>query len=630
MNSIPKTEMWRWLAATWLALSLVFSSLGIATSVEARAVETQPTSRQVELIADGPRLEHRRDNLIDDSEAVYPLTVDPWVQRAKLLPSDAAENDWFGGRVAISGDAGVLVVGAAGDDDNGDHSGSVYVFVEPEGGWSGIVTQSAKLLPSDAAESDWFGDSVAISGDAGVVVVGTWGDDDNGANSGSTYVFVEPEGGWSGTLNESAKLLPSDGAESDFFGYSVAISDDAGAVVVGAWGDDDNGAAAGSAYIFEKPEGGWSGMLNESAKLLPSDGAGKESFGCSVAISGDTLVVGVEGDDDNGVDSGSTYVFVEPESGWSGTLNESAKLLPSDGMEENYFGNSVAISGDAGAIVIGSYGGGGGEAFSGSAYVFVEPEGGWSGALNESAKLLPNIDATWDYFGNSVAISGDAGTIVIGAYGADGNQAYSGSAYVFMKPEGGWWGALNESAKLLPSDGVTWDYFGASVSISGDADAIVVGAPADDDNGYDTGSAYVFGSPLPDLAITKAVTPSTVAPGDTLTYTLSFTAPALDVRLWDPLPANVRLVPGSLTSTLTPAAVYSPTTHAIIWNGRPPTDTVSTVRFQVTPEVSGTGSLSLILPIINTVWLTDTTYDRSVSATVIVNGWCVYLPIVMR
>ena len=396
----------------------------------------------------------------------------------KLLAADGASDDYLAYSVAVSHDT--VVIGAYGDDDNGSKSGSAYVYVWDGASW----TQQAKLQASDAAVGHEFAKSVAIFGDS--IVVGAHRDDDNGASSGSAYVFVKPVGGWSGTLNEDAKLLASDGAESDYFGRSVAVSGDS--VVAGAYGDDDSGGASGSAYVFDKPVGGWSGTLTEDAKLLASDGAAVDYFGWHVAVSGSYVVVGAYYDDDNGSASGSAYVFVEPGGGWSGTLNEDDKLLPSDGAGSDYFGWSVAVSGDS--VVVGAYYDDDSGSGSGSAYVFVEPGGGWSGTLNEDAKLLASDGVQMDNFGRSVAMSGD--TVVVGAFLDDDNGSGSGSAYVFVEPGGGWSGTLNEDTKLLPTDGAADDYFGFSVAVS--FKTIVGGAEFDDDNGENSGSAYVFGN----------------------------------------------------------------------------------------------------------------------------------------
>ncbi len=217
---------------------------------------------------------------------------------AKLVASDAAALDEFGLSVSISGDT--AIVGALRDDDVPNDSGSAYVFQKVAGTW----TQVAKLTASDAAAGDHFGESVSISDDT--AIVGAHFDDDVPNDSGSAYVFVKPGGGWSGSLTEDAKLTASDAAADDRFGLSVSISGDT--AIVGALLDDDVPSGSGSAYVFVKPGGGWADA-NEDAKLTASDAAALDAFGHSVSISGDTAIVGANGDDDGGESSGSAYVF---------------------------------------------------------------------------------------------------------------------------------------------------------------------------------------------------------------------------------------------------------------------------------------------------------------------------------
>src|SRR6266498_896683 len=293
---------------------------------------------------------------------------------------------------------------------------------------------------------------------------------------------------------QQAKLTSSDGAVVDQFGFSVAVSGDT--IVVGAVSDDIGANLnQGSAYVFVKPAGGWSGALTENSKLIAADGALDDQFGFSVAVNGDTIVVGAHFDDIGAnVSQGSAYVFVKPAGGWSGNLTQNAKLTASDGMTSDAFANTgVALSGDT--IVAGTQSDDiGANVDQGSAYVFVKPAGGWSGALSESAKLAASDGAVVDFFGISPAVSGD--TIVVGARGDDiGANSDQGSAYVFVKPAGGWSGALSESAKLAASDGAPSDFFGSSVAVSGDT--IVAGALADDTAAsFNHGSAYVFLKPV--------------------------------------------------------------------------------------------------------------------------------------
>ena len=271
---------------------------------------------------------------------------------AKLVASDAAEGDYFGGSVAVSGD--LVVVGVSGDDHAGAYSGSAYVFRMTNASW----TQVAKLVASDAAEGDEFGESVAISGD--LVVVGAYGNDAAGSDSGSVYVFRTTNGGASWT--ETAKLVASDGAKWEYFGRSVAISGDL--VVVGAVADDDDDSNPGSAYVFRTTDDGAS--WTQTAKLLASDAAAGDRFGDPVAIRGDLVVVGAFGDDHAGVLSGSAYAWRTTDDGASWT--QTAKLVASDAAAEDYFGRSVAISG--GLVVVGAYGNDDAGSRSGSAYVF--------------------------------------------------------------------------------------------------------------------------------------------------------------------------------------------------------------------------------------------------------------------
>ncbi|MCK4872461.1 MAG: SUMF1/EgtB/PvdO family nonheme iron enzyme [Phycisphaerales bacterium] len=389
----------------------------------------------------------------EDSGSAYLFDATTGQQLFKLLPSDGAEEDWFGDSVAIG--ATTAIVGARWDSDNGDDSGSAYLFDTTTG------QQIAKVLASDGAAWDEFGDSVAISG--ATAIVGAYRDDDNGFDSGSAYLFDTATG------QQIAKLLPtdgaaSDGAEEDFFGHSVAIS--GATAIVGAHGDDDNGSKSGSAYLFDATTG------QQTAKLLPSDGAVDDQFGRSVAISGTTAIVGAFCDDDNGASSGSAYLFDTT------TGQQVAKLLASDGAAYDCFGYSVAISGTT--AIVGAYmDDNGGN--SGSAYLFDTTTG------QQFAKLLPSDGAAYDWFGHSVAISGTAA--IVGACEDDDNGDYSGSAYLFDTTTG------LQIAKLLANDGAEGDYFGHSVAINGTT--AIVGAPLDGDNGFNSGSAYLFDTDIP-------------------------------------------------------------------------------------------------------------------------------------
>ena len=397
--------------------------------------------------------------VVDDRGLCYPLMIDPLIQKAKLTASDGAGNDQFGYSVSVSGDT--VVVGAPIDESS---RGSAYVFVKPSGGWSNM-TQTAKLTASDGMGNDRFGHFVSVSGDT--VVVGAPIDE---SSRGSAYVFVKPGADWV-DMTQTAKLTASEGVGDDNFGLAVFVSGDT--VVVGAFGDDDNGSFSGSAYVFVKPSGGWSNMT-QTAKLTASDGAGNDYFGYSVSVSGDTVVVGAPIDDSS---RGSAYVFVKPSGGWS-NMTQTAKLTASDGVGDDFFGISVSVSGDT--LVVGACND---DSYQGSAYVFVKPGADWAD-MTQTAKLTASDGVGNDFFGQSVSVSGD--TVVVGASNDDSQK---GASYVFVKP-GADWADMTQSAKLTASDGVGDDYFGSSVSVSGDT--VVVGAYGDDDNGSSSGSAYVF------------------------------------------------------------------------------------------------------------------------------------------
>jgi len=378
-------------------------------------------------------------------------------QEAKLLASDGAYLDELGESVAVEGD--IAIIGVPDDDDHGLSSGSAYVFTRTGGVW----IEEVKLLPADGAAHDEFGLSVALDGDT--AIIGARLDDDNGTSSGSAYVFTRTGSEWTA----QSKLLPADGTAGDFFGASIALDGDT--VVIGAPGDGENGFQSGSAYVFTRTGNMWV----EQAKLLPADGEFFDQFGLSVAVERDTAVIGVNGDDDNGSRSGSARVYVRTGGVWA----EQAQLRAADGAAHDEFGSSVAVGGDT--ALIGAPLDDDNGVSSGSAYVFSRKSGAWT----ERAKLLPSDGEAYDTFGNSIALSGSAA--VIGALGDE----HAGSAYLFTRTLGVW----TEQEKAAGD----WDgplRFGWSIALH--AATAVIGAPGDIENGTASGSVYVFRLILPD------------------------------------------------------------------------------------------------------------------------------------
>jgi FG-GAP repeat len=377
---------------------------------------------------------------------------------------DAGQNDNLGRSVAVSGDT--AVVGALNDADAGTQSGSAYVFVrEPDGSWS----QQQKLTASDAAASARFGKSVAIDGDT--IVVGAnggnsgIGDADKVPFSGAAYVFVRTGTTWS----PQQKLWASDPVMGDQFGESVAISGDT--VVVGASDDDDAGNNSGAAHVFVRSGTTWT----EEQILTANDAVAVERFGSSVAVSGDTAVMGAPGDDDGGIFSGSAYVFVRAGTTWS----QQAKLTASDAAELDLFGATVAVSGDT--AVVGALKNTDQTSNSGSAYVFVRAvDDTWS----QQKELRASDAFKDDFFAWSVAIDGD--TVVVGARNTGDAGLLSGAAYLFVRSSGKW----TQQKKITASDAAVGDVFGDSVGISGNT--VVVGAGSNDEAANNSGAAYVY------------------------------------------------------------------------------------------------------------------------------------------
>ncbi len=379
----------------------------------------------------------------------------------KLQAADGSAGDQFGGSVAISGDT--AVVGANSIAGTVSGPGAAYVFVRSGGNW----TLQQKLTANDGAAEDAFGSYVAIDGDT--VVVGAFSDTvGNNTSQGSAYVFVRTGTAWT----QQQKLTAGDGEDFDIFGRSVAISGNT--VAVGAAASDPEGLIdQGAAYIYVRTGTTWA----QQQKLTAVDGASSDFFGDSIAVVGDTVLVGAT-EDTTGANTqqGSAYVFTRTGTEWT----QQQKLTASDGAMSDNFGFSVALAGDT--AVVGTLQNVGATFQQGSAYVFVRIGTNWT----QQQKLLADDGATGDSFGNSVSIVGD--TVVVGASGdTNGSNGQQGSAYIFTRSETAW----TQQQKLTADDGATNDSFGASVAVTNDA--VIIGSLGDTIGGNTfQGSAYVF------------------------------------------------------------------------------------------------------------------------------------------
>ena len=489
--------------------------------------------------------------LLDDRQAIYPLTVDPVVQQAYLKASNTGATDRFANSVAISGDTVVLgtdqedsnATGINGDQSNNTaaNAGAAYVFVRSGGVW----TQQAYLKASNTGAGDAFGVSVAIQGDTLVVgadredsdatgvnaTLGTGGCTDGDAacqpgtqsnnaltNAGAAYVFVRTGSTWT----QQSYLKASNTGVNDAFGTSLTITGDTivvgapfeGSTATGINGSENDDCApnAGAAYVFVRTAGTWS----QQAYLKASNTGAVDIFGISVAISGETLVVGAWGEasnttgvngnetDDSSPGAGAAYVFVRSGTTWS----QQAYLKASNAEGGDNFGFSVAISGDT--VVVGARqegsnatGVNGSQTSndlpgSGAAYVFLRASGVWS----QQAYLKPSNPDSGDNFGYSVAIDGD--TVLIAARyeasdntginaprgtgtcmpanaacepGTQANNAAveSGALYLFQRISGNW----NQQAYIKASNTGTGDRLRV-VALSGNT--ILAGAWGEDSN----------------------------------------------------------------------------------------------------------------------------------------------------
>ena len=387
----------------------------------------------------------------------------------KLTASDGEALDYFGNSVSISGTE--VVVGASSEDENGTSAGAAYVFSLIDDEWTEVI----KLIASDGAAADKFGESVAIEGNR--IIVGAPFDDDDAINSGSAYVFVRQGETWV----EEDKITARDPAANSYFGSAVAIDGDY--ALVGALQDVDNDIQSGAAYVFHRIGTSWVQVI----KLVSHDAADQDYFGCSVSLDGDYAVIGAKGDDDNGLQSGSAYLFVRSGNTWL----EEEKITASNGIEEDNFGASVSISNLS--VAVGARGSWR-VVSAGWAYVFVRDDDGWI----EQQAISPGDGEDQDNFGKTVAISGNY--LAIGSWHDQDNGIDSGSLYAFTR-SGETWG---EFAKLTASDGEEGDLFGSVVAI--DDDYVIVGAIGDDDWDEDSGAAYLIDLEIPTGMIEGMVT----------------------------------------------------------------------------------------------------------------------------
>lgn len=383
--------------------SVACSADGAAVLVGARAESTAPTTNNGAVY------------VLDKSGGV-------WTHSVKLIPLVQLTGANFGTAVACTPNAsvagGLAFIGATGEN---SQQGAVYVYTRTEGleGWA----ETQRFTASDVANEDLFGSSIACSDDGNTVFVGALQEDTApNTDNGAVYVFTNSGGTWS----QVQKLLASDRANSDAFGASLACSTDGSVLFVGAR-TKNAGATSfnGAVYVFTKSGATWT----EAQKLLASDTAVGEFFGYSVACSSDGSVLFVGALNESTTpnsNNGAVYVFTKSGATWG----EAQKLLASDRTDSAQLGRAVACTSDGSRVFIGAPGTSDSPATSGSGAVYVFVEGGAS--WTEQQKLIATDRANNDFLGESVICTPSGSFVFSGAIGEDtAPNTSNGAVYIF-------------------------------------------------------------------------------------------------------------------------------------------------------------------------------------------------------
>lgn len=460
------------------------------------------------------------------------------VQQAYLKSSAPRGGDAFGTALALSRDGNFLVVGAPSDDGPGSATvdgGVAFVFLRTAGTWTLVQA----LRPSNPGADDAFGTSVAISSDGAVIAVGAPKEDSDGpadndasTDSGAVYVFRVSGGTWTQEARLKATLVGA----GDGFGASVAISGDGATVAAGGPDEDsastgvdgdaadDSAPSAGAAWLFGRAGAAWS----QQAYLKASNPDARDRFGGALALDDDgtSIAIGATGessdarvidgapDDDSAANAGAVYLFRKT-TAWA----QDVRLKASNTGAGDVFGVSVGLSGDGQRVVVGAWGEDSGRVGingpdddtsdqAGAAYVFARDTGTW----REEARLKASNADGADRLGQSVAISRDGASILVGALaegssttGVDGDQSLdnalsSGAAYLFARTTAGW----VQETYVKASNTDAGDGFGGAVTLAGDGVSFACGAPAEasnatgvggdqaDDSLPGAGAAYTF------------------------------------------------------------------------------------------------------------------------------------------
>ena len=418
------------------------------------------------LTARGPEI------VTDTGNAAYPVTIDPTWTTTSVPTTTLDLGVESGYATALSADGTTALVGA---------EGAAYIFhASTEGSWSSSLTLVATLTDgSDSVDKVLAGSSVALSSDGTTALIGAPGAD---SGLGAAYVFhVSSQTAWVSSSVPTATLKKGSGSTVDSFGSSVSLSSDGMTALIGA---DGVNSAAGAAYVFEaSAEDAWATSSVPTATLTNSGSAGDE-LGSSVALSSDgtTALIGADGVN-NG--TGAAYVFqASAEDAWATTPTPTATLTSGSGSGGDAFGDSVALSEDGMAALIGADGVNNG---TGAAYVFTaSAEDAWASSAELNATLTNSSGSAGDNLGYSVALSSDGKIALIGAL----DVGAMSTAYVFEASAESSWGSLTSpNATLTDGSSGIGEQLDSSVALSSDGTAALIGAPAADAG---AGAADVF------------------------------------------------------------------------------------------------------------------------------------------
>lgn len=446
---------------------------------------------------------------------ILPLLAQNWSQMNKVVSNERAVNDQFGFSVAISGDFAIIGNHREDEDANGNNflmeAGAAHLFRREGCSW--IWHQ--KIVASDREAGSEFGSQVAIEGDYAFVCTYVEDKDQNGANplldAGAVYVFHNENGLWV----QTQKLVAPDRAAEDFFGYSLAVSDNK--LIVGAYREDEdaNGlnfiSSAGSAYVFNNINGIWTFQQ----KLVSSDRGSVENFGFSVDMENNSIIVGAHNDreDENGNNplngAGSAYYFQFDGNQWV----QSQKIASYERVVSNQFGYNCKLSGNY--LFVSTpreaedENGANTKSFAGAVYVLHNNGSSWV----HHQKIVAPDRAIQDFFGNNLSAS--EGNLLVSAYREDEDSiglntlADAGSAYLFKNISGNW----QFSQKICPADRGVGDLFSLRLDIDGDYILLSSSLDDEDVSGLNTvaeaGSAYFFrnteGSPCDAFDVCLAI-----------------------------------------------------------------------------------------------------------------------------